>query len=98
MVGGRRKIGRQRRSRDLGIQFLQKTVALLLELRGIGQLLRWSRVWQGRSGRNPLRTFAGWARLKIGGVVSLAVGAGQTVTGVLRRDWCLDKCIVLLGG
>src|SRR6185503_6298673 len=91
-----RKIGRQRRSNHLRIHFLHKALALFRDLLGIGNVLGRSGGGQRRACRNTLRALTDWTRWQIGGVVGLAMCAGQAVAGMLRRHGRIGESVVSL--
>ena len=65
--------------------------AFLLELCGIGQLFGWRDRINRLQRRDSLRTLAYRAQLKVGGVISLALGAGKTIASVVRNRRRLQR-------
>src|SRR5207249_3658309 len=85
MHGWSRRIGGKRSRHNLRVELAKKSLAFFLKLFGIRQRFDRRDGGNGLERRNSLRAFAYWAGCKSSGVISLALGAWQTVPGIVRN-------------
>src|SRR5258708_38743005 len=85
MQGGRGRLAGKGVRHNLRVELAKKSLAFFLKLFRIRQRFDRCDGGNGLERRNSLWAFAHWAGCKIGGVISLALGAWQTVTGMVSN-------------